>query len=103
RSVSTRACRQPGLEWVSRFTPHRVLRESATDRIVLDANTLRNIAQGAGKPEDALDLVALASLKGDHPVSIANTAWAETVEALARAEGGLTYDEWARAAEALDP
>jgi hypothetical protein len=101
RAVSTRAVRRPGMEWVARFTPHRVLREGRADRIVLDTTVVRYIVQG-GNPNNELDLAELARVRGDHPVSIADAAWAEVVNALLRPAGGISFTLWARKAAAID-
>jgi acyl carrier protein len=89
RSVSTRSARgEPS--WVNKYSPHRVL-HGAPDRIVLDTNAIRNIL--ASDP-NAIDLEELARLKGRHPVSIADPAWAELVKALL--EGRIGFDAWSK-------
>jgi hypothetical protein len=60
--------------WIKSFTPHRVRHGSI--RIVLDANVVRSALFAAG-PMEFLD--RLAAVRGDHPVSIADPAWAELV------------------------
>lgn len=107
RDVSTRAVHRPSLEWVSRYTPHRVLHEKNV-RIVLDTNTIRNLIQGAGPKGDPsllLDLNTLANAKGSHPVSIADPAWAELIAQLAR--GAIPFGAWSKAIhqinQILDP
>lgn len=88
-SVSTRSARgQPA--WVNKYTPHRVL-HSAQDRIVLDTNAVRSVLHG---DPDALDLDALARLRGGHLVSIADPAWAELVRALLR--GSIPFQVWSK-------
>jgi rRNA-processing protein FCF1 len=101
KAVSTRAAKRSGLDWVSRFTPHRVLPERSPDRIVLDTNVVRYIIQGSPNPENVLDLVELHRLKGKHSVSLADPAWAELVEALVRPQGGLSITEWGQRVSAL--
>jgi hypothetical protein len=75
--VSTRAANEDP-PWVNKFTPHRVINDRA-ERVVLDTNVVRNVLE-----EDpfAIDLGELAALKGNHPISIADPAWAELVKAL---------------------
>jgi hypothetical protein len=101
RAVSTRAVRRPGMEWVARFTPHRVLREGRADRIVLDTSVVRHIVQG-GAAKNVLDVVELARVKGAHPISIADAAWAEIVNALLRPDGGISFTVWGRKAAEID-
>ncbi|EAU64666.1 hypothetical protein STIAU_1379 [Stigmatella aurantiaca DW4/3-1] len=96
KRVATRDASRAGLDWVSRYTPHRVLSEDSADRIILDTNIVRYIIQGSTNPENVLDLVDLGRLKGDHKVSIADAAWAELLEALVRHTGGMSSEEWAR-------
>jgi hypothetical protein len=89
KSVSTRSARgEPS--WVNKFTPHRVL-HGTPDRVVLDTNVIRNVL--ANDPA-AIDLQELARLKGRHPVSIADPAWAELVKALL--EGRVGFDAWSK-------
>lgn len=59
---------------VTKFTPHRLLTQPV--RIVLDTSAVRTwVRAEAG----ALDMASLASLKGNHPVSIADSAVIELV------------------------
>jgi predicted nucleic acid-binding protein len=89
------------MEWVSRFTPHRVLREGHADRVVLDTSVIRYLVQG-GAMKNVLDLAELARVKGDHPVSIADAAWAEIMSALLRPDGGIPFPVWGRKAAEID-
>lgn len=79
-AVSTRRNTRADLDWVSRFTPHRVLAEpSVRDRILLDTGTVRKILHGDA---DALDPAELDRIRGDRLVSIADGALAEVAAAL---------------------
>jgi hypothetical protein len=100
KRVSTRAARRAGLEWVSRYTPHRVVRRLQTPRVVLDANITRYLIQGSTNPENILDLTHLGLVRGRHPVSIADAAWAEILAALVR--GSIGLDDWRARIGALD-
>jgi hypothetical protein len=102
-AVSTRAVRTPGLEWVSRYTPHRVQSQDRKCRIVLDTNTVRYLVQGLPAGTDVallLDLDALDDHRGSHPVSIADPAWAELLAQLLR--GSIPFKLWSEKVKALD-
>ncbi|WNG56537.1 hypothetical protein F0U59_18575 [Archangium gephyra] len=102
KAPSTRDAKRAGLDWVARYTPHRVLPLTSEDRIVLDTNTVRYILQGSKDLADVLDLQQLARLKGHRKVSLADPAWAELVKALAKPDGGLTFEEWSGRVDALN-
>jgi hypothetical protein len=92
KAVSTRAARRPDLAWVTRYTPHRVTSPTASMRIVLDTVTVRKFVHADA---DALDVQQLLRIRGEHPISIADPAWAELVDALLRPNGGMKVEDWA--------
>jgi hypothetical protein len=59
------------------------------ERIVLDTGVIRKVIHGDA---DAIDLNALARVKGQHPVSIADGAYAEIAAALLR--NSVRIEEW---------
>jgi hypothetical protein len=86
------------LDWVSSFTPHRVLPDtSRAVRILLDASVVRKVVHADA---DALDLEALGRLKSSHPISIADGALAELANQLAR--GSIDPSAWSTRVAALD-
>lgn len=98
RSVSARRNTWPNLEWVNSFAPHKVLRpQPPVDRILLDAVVVRKVIHG---DQDALDVASLISVKGNHPVSIADGAMAEISLALLR--GSVRPEEWSARIGQLD-
>lgn len=96
KRVSTRPART-GPPWVNRFTPHRVVPVQNLDRIVLDTNAVRSVIHG---DSHALDLEALRLWKGQHPVSIADPAWAELVKQLL--DGAVPFSLWAQRIQMFD-
>ena len=97
-AVSTRRNTRDELDWVSRFTPHRVLREgSVRDRILLDTGTVRKILHG---DPDALDVEELARRGEGHAVSVADGAIAEIAAALL--EGRIPVTTWAANVAKID-
>lgn len=96
RRASTRPARS-GPDWVNRFTPHRLLPDSSTHRIVLDTNAVRAVLHG---DSDALDLAELERLKGPRSVSIADPAWAELIKQFH--DGRIKPHEWSERIKAFD-
>lgn len=91
KSVSARRNTWPDIDWVNSFAPHRLLHAGPGNaRILLDTGVVRKVIHG---DEDALNPSALAALKGDHPVSIADGALAELSAALLR--GAVAPEVWA--------
>jgi hypothetical protein len=98
RSPSARAAPVGAPDWVRSFTPHRlVLGGGVGERIVLDTNVVRGVLHG---DEGKLDLAELAILRGRHPVSLADPAWAEIVAFLLRAPEH--FEAWKRTTLVLD-
>ncbi len=89
-AVSTRRNTREGVDWVSRYTPHRVLpMRPKADRILLDTDVVRKVIFG---DPDALDLDALAEVRGDRLVSIADGALAELAAALLKDR--IPFSKW---------
>ena len=97
KKVSLRTARRADAPWINRYTPHRLLRTGTSDRIVLDTNVVRSVIYG---DDCALDLDNLARCKGEHPVSVADPAWAELVCALV--EGRMPFDLWSTRVRLFD-
>jgi hypothetical protein len=83
---------------VTSFTPHRVRRSAMIgDRILLDTVVARKVLQGDA---DAIDLEAVARLKGAHPISLADGAFAELSRQVVEAR--LPLRDLARRVDRLD-
>lgn len=97
--VATRRNTRPGLRFVERYTPHQILPEGKLPvlRIILDTNVVRSFLQ---EDASAFDPVKVAHLKGDHPISIADGAFAELVRALS--EERMPVEKWTHRVDALD-
>lgn len=103
KSVSARRNTWPTLDWVNSFAPHRRLhRGQRIARILLDTGVVRKVIHG---DVDSLSPTVLIGLKGEHPVSIADGAFAELSAALLR--GSIAPSTWAERIglfdELLDP
>ena len=96
RSPSTRPVPPEFGSWINKYTPHRLVGADNNDRIILDTNVVLDIVDGS---DDALDLEWLWLIKGDHPVSIADPAWAEILRRLLRSPERM--HAWPEAAERL--
>lgn len=98
KSVSARRNTWDNLDWVKCFAPHRLIHAAGRlERILLDTSVVRKVIHA---DEDALDLDNLATLRGDHPVSIADGALAELSAALVR--GSIEPETWATRIGAFD-
>lgn len=90
-TASTRPVRRSAATWIANYTPHRLLPERApSHRILLDTSVVRKVIHGDA---NALDLDALARLKGERLVSISDIALVELAHALL--VPGLPMDAWA--------
>lgn len=98
QAVSARRNTWHDLPWVNSYAPHRVLPAAPTaERIFLDSSVVRKIVHG---DSDALDLGALRTAKGAHPISLADGAFAELAAQLVR--GSVQPAVWAKCVAAMD-
>jgi len=99
RTGSTRRNTWEELPWVNRFTPHQVLPVSSrpVPRIVLDSVVVRKIVLG---DPAALSIDALERLRGEHPVSLADSALAELGHRLIKRQ--IPARTWIRRVDRLD-
>lgn len=99
RTVSTRRNTRPGLPHVERFTPHRLqrARRRQVDRILLDTIVVNNILH---EHPSALDVRMLKEGIGEHPISLADSSFAEIARGLATRK--LPVELWARRIAVLD-
>jgi hypothetical protein len=90
-SAQTRPNHRASRDWVTAYTPHRVLPATPgrTDRILLDTSAVRKVIHGDA---DALDLARLKQLRGDNPVSLADSSIAELASALF--DGRVKINDW---------
>jgi hypothetical protein len=73
---STRPAPKGTPTWIRSFTPHKIRQRTSAVRIVLDTNVVRDALYQAAPVEF---LERLTELHGEHPVSVADPAWAELV------------------------